>query len=133
MDVTRPAAAVLLTLGLAVGGAGCGGDPDVCADVEALKADLDRVKDVQVEPGALAELSSDLDAVESDVSTLVDDAASQYDTEVGAVRTATRSLRSSVEAAVQQPSGAALTQVSTDVEAFATAVGDLGSAVSDTC
>jgi hypothetical protein len=133
MNLTRRVGALLLTAGLAVGVPACGGDPEVCADVDALQGDLDQLKDVQIEPGALAELSADLDEVELDLRTLADDAAAEYDTEVEAVRSATSALRDSVEAAVQAPSGAALTQVSSDVGALATAVGDLGSAVSDTC
>jgi methyl-accepting chemotaxis protein len=134
MDLARRAGAVVLVLGVATGAAACGGDtPQVCADVDALKSDLSQLKDVQIQAGALAEMSTDLDQVESDLGDLADSAASQYDTEVDAVRSATTALRDSVEAAVQDPSGAALTQVSSDLGAFSTAVGDLGDALASTC
>jgi hypothetical protein len=133
MHRVRRASAVVLALGVLLAVPGCGSEPQVCTDVDTLKADLDQVKDVQLEPGALAELSSDLDDVESDVSALADSAASQYDAEVDAVRSATNALRDSVEAAAQDPSGPALTQVSSDIGAFSTAVSDLGDALASTC
>lgn len=125
--------ALLLALGLVVGVPACGGDAELCADVEALQADLDDLRAIEVEPGSLAELSSDLDEVEADVDQLLEDAASEYETEIDAVQSSPRDLRTSVAEAVQSPSGAAITQVSADLGEFSTAVGDLRDAVTDTC
>ena len=133
MNLVRRASAFVLALVVTMTVPACGSEPQVCADVDTLKSDLSQLKDVQLEPGALAELSADLDDVESDVSKLADSAASQYDTEVDAVRSATNALRDSVETAAQDPSGPALTQVSADLGAFSDAVGGLGDALASTC
>ena len=126
-------AAVVLSLGLWVGMSACGGEPEVCADVDALRADLDDLKAIEVQPGSLADFSAALDEARADVDRLVEDAASEYEDEIDAVQTATQELRASVETATQAPSGPAVTQVSADFGAFVTAVDTLQASVRDTC
>lgn len=133
MRRNRPAAAVVLTLGLWVGTSACGGDPEVCAAVEALRADLDDLRAIDIQPGALADFSAALDEAGADVDRLVEDATSEYESEIATVRTAALALRDSVGTATQEPSGAAVTQVSADFRAFTTAVDGLRDAVTDTC
>jgi hypothetical protein len=133
MTPNRRAAAVVLTLGLVVGASACGGDPEVCSDVDALRADVDDLRAIDLQPGALADFSAALDDVRADVDQLVESAESEYEAEIDAVRSTTQALTASVETAVQDPSGPTVTQVSSDFGAFTTAVGDLRDAVGDTC
>ena len=133
MKPSTHVAAVVLALGMATGVSACGGEPAVCADADALRADLDDLQTIELQPGSLADLSAALDEVEGDVDQLVASAGSEYDDEVDAVQSATQALAASVDSAAQAPSGAAITQISADLGAFSTAVGDLREAVSGSC
>lgn len=133
MTLTDHAVAVVLALGLAVGVSGCAGEPEVCGEVEALRADLDDLGTIEIQPGSLADFSASLDEVEADVDRLAESASSEYETEIDAVQSATQDLTSSVESAGQAPSASAITEVSADFGAFSAAVGDLREAVGDTC
>jgi hypothetical protein len=133
MDLKNRAIAVVITAGLAVGVSACGGDPEICADVDALRADLDDAKAIELQPGSLADLSTALDEVEADVDRLAESAATEYENEIEAVQSASGALTTSVETAVQAPSGPAITRVSADFGAVTTAVGNLREAVGDTC
>lgn len=134
MKPNSRAAAVVLTLGLLAGTSACSEEePAVCDDVAALRADLDDLEAVELQPGALAEFSAVLDEARADVDRLVDAAADEYADEIDAVQSATQALTASVETAVQAPSGAAVTQVSADFGAFTTAVDDLLGSVGNDC
>jgi hypothetical protein len=133
MLLTNRSAAVVLTLGLAVGMSGCGGEPEVCADVDALRADLDDVTAIELQPGSLAEFSTALDEVEADVDQIMSSAASEFDSEIEALRTATQALKASVETATQAPSGPAVTEVSAAFGAFTDAADTMQEAVVSTC
>ena len=133
MNLNKRASAVVLALGLAIGVPACGGEPEVCADVDALRADRDDLKAIELQPGSLADFSAAFDEVEADVDRLVENAASEYENEIDAVQSATRALTTSVETATQTPSGPAITQVSADFGAFTTAVDNLQEAVDGTC
>jgi hypothetical protein len=124
---------MVLALGLAIGMPACGGEPEVCADVEALRADVDDLKAVEVQPGSLADFSAAFDEVVADVDRLVEDASSEYEAEIDAVQSAARDLTTSIEAVAQEPSGPAITQVSADFGVLTTAVDNLQEAVGGTC
>ena len=133
MLLTNRAAAVVLTLGLAFGTSACGGEPEVCADVDALRADLDEVKAIEVQPGSLAEFSAAFDGVKADVDQLVSSAASEFESEIEALRSATQALTASVETATQAPSGPAIVEVSAAFGAFTDAADTMQEAVASTC
>jgi hypothetical protein len=133
MSLNNHAVAVVLALGMSVGVSACGGEPEVCDDVDALRADLDDLTTIEIQPGSLADFSAALDEVDADVDQLVESAEAEYESEIDAIQSATQALTTSVEAATQAPSGPAITQVSADFGAFSTAVGNLRDAVSGTC
>lgn len=133
MNLNNRAVAVLLALGIAFGLPACGGEPEVCADVDALRADLDDLRAIEVQPGSLADFSAALDEVDADVARLVENAASEYEVQIDAMQSATQALTTSVGTATQAPSGPALTQVSADFGEFTTAVDDVREAVGGTC
>ena len=68
------------------------------------------MKAIELEPGSLAELSTALDEAQADVDQIMSSAASEFDSEIEALRTATQALKTSVEAATQAPSGPAITE-----------------------
>lgn len=125
------AAALALVLAATVGA--CGGEPEVCAEVDALRADLDDAKSIELQPGSLAELSSALDEVQADVDRIASSAASEFESEIDDLRAATQALTASVETAAQDPSGPAITEVSAAFGAFADAAETLQEAVVSTC
>lgn len=124
---------MVLALGLLAGTSACTEEPAVCDDVEALRADLDELEAIQLEPGALAEFAAVLDEAAADVDRLVEGAASEYEDEIDAVQSTALALTASVETATQAPSGPAVTQVSADFGAFTTAVDDLVGSIGDDC
>lgn len=111
----------------------CGGEPEVCADVDALRADLDEVKAIEIQPGSLAALSTALDDVQADVDQIMSSAASEFESEIDALRSATQALTASVEAATQAPSAPTITEVSAAFGAFTDAAETMQGAVSSTC
>ena len=139
MLLKNRAGAVVLALGLAVGVPACGGEsesggePEICADVDALRADLEDLTAIEIQPGSLAAFSDVVDQIMADVDRMAEDAASEFETEVDAVQSTTGALTASVETAVQAPSAPAITQVSADFGAWTTAVDNLREAVSGTC
>jgi hypothetical protein len=134
MKPNTRAAAVVLTLGLLAGTSACAEEePAVCDDVAALRADLDDLEAIELQPGALAEFSAVLDETGADVDRLVDAAAEEYADEIDAVQSATQALAASVESAAQAPSGPAVTQLSADFGAFTSATESLIGAVEGTC
>lgn len=134
MNRTPKTVTALLLLAVATAGlSACAEDPAICQDVDELRSDFDDLKDIQIEAGALSELATDVDEIEADVKQLVDDASTEFGTEVDAVKAATEALRAGIDGATTDPSADALVQVSDGVAALTTAVGDLSDAVSGTC
>jgi hypothetical protein len=133
MNLNKRASTVVLGLVLAIGAPACSGESEVCADVDALRADLDELTAIEIQPGALADFSAAFDAVEADVDRLLESAASEFENEIDAVQSATQALAASVESAAQAPSGPAVTQLSADFGAFTSATESLIGAVEGTC
>jgi hypothetical protein len=124
------------TVGLALVAAvmsGCSEPSAVCDDADALKSSFDDLQDINLEAGALSEISTSLDDIKSDLSQLRDDAEDEFATELDAVDTSASALSDSVEAAVEDPSAESITAVSAQMPAFKDAVTGLVDAVQGTC
>lgn len=132
-------AGTLLTLALTASLlAACGNGKEetaaVCDDVGALRTDLDSLKSLNFREGdKVSDLMDVLDQVRTDVGKLVDDATSEFATEIDAVKSDTDTLAASVEKAVAAPSAATLSAVTDDVQGLGAAFKDLQEAVADTC
>lgn len=133
---TRRLAGTALALALA-GPAltGCGEDtPAICDDVDDLRTSVASLQAVNIyDPNVLSDLAVVLDQIRSQVRTLAEDAASEYDAEVDVVQASIDDLEQSAQAAVATPDADSLATLADDVEGFSAAFKDLGTAVGDTC
>lgn len=135
---SRRLAGTLLTLALTgslLTACGDGNDTSaVCDDVDALRTDMSSLKSLDLrEGGTVSQLTDTLDQIRTDVGKLVDDATTEYQTEIDAVKTRTDRLAASVDAAVAQPNAATLSTVADDARGLGTAFKDLQQAVANTC
>jgi hypothetical protein len=130
-----PSAATLVVLVATLAGCGAGEDdtPALCSSVDALRSSAEAVTDVQVQRGALATLQEALGKVRSDLSTVVEDATSEYADEVDAVQKAMSDLGSSVDAAVAAPTAATVAEVRAASKAVGTSLTALVDSVESTC
>lgn len=135
MHRTRHAlAALALLVGAGWGLSACGEDTSpVCDDADQLRSSLAGLQDINIQQGMAAQLQTQLRQLQSDLDQLAGDASSELSDEVTAVKEAASTLRASVGAAVDNPSAAALGQVSTDLSGLVTAIGDLSDALAGTC
>ena len=135
---SRRLAGTLLTLALSgslLTACGDGNEESaVCDDVDALRASISSLKSVDIREGdTVSDLTDRLDQIMTDVEKLVDDATSEFAPEIDAVKSDTDTLRASVDAAVAEPTAAALSTVADDVRGLGAAFKDLQQAVADTC
>ena len=133
LSLRRPAAAAapfLLVLSLA----GCGDSkPAVCSDLDALRASVENLKDVNISENGMTAFTSGLSQIGGDLDQLGADAKSQYQSEVAAVRQALDTLGSSVNSAVADPGPTSFAAVRTAVAGVGDSLSGLDSAVSGTC
>jgi hypothetical protein len=134
MTRTRCAASLLALLAASSGLTACSADdPAVCDDVDALSASMSHLRDAQIGENALSVVSTELSQMTTEVKQLADDASEQYAKEIDAVRTQVNALESGVRSATQQPTAAALAQVSDGIKGVGTAVDNLVDSVQGTC
>jgi hypothetical protein len=139
----RVLVSLVCLLALGSGLAACGGDetpteagspaPEICQDVEALQESVQELQNIEIGEGALSELGTQLDTIRGDVGQIRRNAGDEYAAETDALDTATESLGSSIEAAVESPTATTLAAVGDSVRALAAAVRNLGDALGDTC
>lgn len=134
----RPAPARLLAAGallMAFLVAGCGGKDTspVCSDVTSLKSSVSSLGDVKLEQGALSTLQTRLATVQQDFAQLKSSAKDQFSSEISAVDSAYSSFKTSLDAAVKQPSTATIAAAGATLQPLVTALKNLESAVQKTC
>lgn len=114
----------------------CGGSEQsaVCDDVDALRTSLTSLQAFNItDTNVLADLRVVLDQIRTEVDQLAADASEEYSTEIDAVKASTDDLEASAEAAVADPTQAALRTLADDVTTFSTSFKDLRAAVGDAC
>ena len=129
----RVTAAAVCLLGVGSGLIACGGQPAVCDDMDALRASVNDLQNVEVGNNAVSTLTTALQKIQSDLKQLKQDGSDQYSAEIDALENQLTTLRSSLKTASTNPSAASFTEVTNGVKAVGTAVTDLGDAVSSTC
>ena len=119
-----------MTLGLSA----CGeSTPAVCDDMDQLQRSLASLKDVQLEQGALSELSTRWEAIKTDARQLEDDASKEFADEVDAVKKSGDALGVGIDKAKADPSVATISALQPQIAALATALRNLTDALSSTC
>jgi hypothetical protein len=125
------ATAVLLVTGSGL--TGCGGQPAVCDDVDALQQSMSKIKAAKVGENALDTLKAEAANIKAQVQTLGTDAEAQYSPQVDKVKSTSKALSASVQAGASNPTSATLSAVRDEAKALGAAVSDLADAVSGTC
>ncbi|QWZ06424.1 hypothetical protein KRR39_12540 [Nocardioides panacis] len=135
MNRTRRALASSVLLGsMTLGLSACGqGSPAVCADMDQLRRSVASLKDIQLDQGALSELSSRLKTIQTDARQLQADASKEFADETAAVTKAGDALGVGIDQAMANPSIATLSALKPQVTALGTALGNLSDALSSTC
>lgn len=130
-----PRAVVSLTvLGVVFGLAACSEEESpVCDDLDSLRASMDTMRDATIGENALSTISSAVTEMGAAADQLAEDAAAEYAVEADAVKETTAALRTDLEAAMADPTAAALGEVGSGVQALGTALEDLVQKVGDTC
>jgi hypothetical protein len=105
----------------------------LCADAAALRASVDQLTNVTVAPGLADELRTDLNAVKSSLTTLVNDARGQWQAQIGALGSALNQLQTAVEKMVSSPGGRGAPEVVTARDQVRKASQDLLAAMSPDC
>lgn len=132
-QLARVLSTVALTGALLVS---CGGEEQsaVCNDVDALRTSLTSLQAFNIyDTNVLSDLRVVLDQIRTEVDQLAADASDEYATEIDAVKASTDDLEASAEAAVADPTQAALKTLADDVRTFTTSFQDLRAAVGDAC
>lgn len=133
----RPLRSTILSavclVGIGAGLSACSDQPAVCDDVDALKSSVENIKDAQLGENGLDTITTQLSLMKNSLKEIQGSASSMYPTEVAAVRSAADSLSTSVSAATSDPTASSIAAVADSVTRLASAVGDLGTAVKDTC
>jgi hypothetical protein len=107
--------------------------PAVCSSIDALKSSVADLQNVDVAKGSLATLQDMVMKVLADLTKVLNDAKSEYATEVKAVDSATATVSTSLKAATATPSERTLSTVRTAVQTLGTSLRALENAVRSTC
>jgi hypothetical protein len=105
----------------------------LCADVAALRASLDQLRHVSVQPGAVSEITSDLNNVRSALTTLVNNAHGQWQAQTSALSAALDKLKTAVSNLTASPGVSTISGAVSALGQVATAGQSLLAAVSKDC
>lgn len=114
-------------------GSPTGARPELCEDVDALRASVGDLTSVPVGRDAVPALQAELADISADLKAMRASASEEYAAEVDALSTQVAALRTSLQEATGDPSAATLAQVTQNVGAVGGAMRDLTAAVGDTC
>jgi hypothetical protein len=115
--------------------AGCGSSdkPDYCSNVSDLQQSVDLLKDVPPEAGALSNLKTDLQAVQTDANAVVSSAKQDFPNETSALKSSVASLSSAIEQFASSPTAKNLAAVTPEIDSTVTAAKNLSSATKSAC
>jgi hypothetical protein len=105
----------------------------LCADATALRASLDKLRHVNVQPGAASEIISDLNNVKAALTTLVNHARGQWQTQTSALSTALGTLRTAASSLAASPGVSTVSGVVAALGQVNTAAQNLLAAVNTDC
>ena len=104
-----------------------------CAHAAELRASVEKLTEVTVQPGLADEIRTDLEDVQSKLTDLENEARGEYQNEIGALQSALTTLGTTVDALAADPSAAAVVSVTKALQDVRTAGRDLLDAVGTRC
>jgi hypothetical protein len=124
-----------LAAATAIALAGCGGSskPGYCSDRTDLENSIKAVGDIKAGSGAVEQLKSKLQAVETNTKQLVSSAKSDFPSETSALDTSVSKLNADVQQLPSSPSAKQVALVGTDAKAVVTAAQSFKSASDSKC
>lgn len=108
-------------------------DSALCANAAALRTSLDQLRHVNVQPGAVSEITSDLNNVKAALTTLVNDAHGQWQAQTSALNAALDKLRTAVSSLGASPGVSTVSGVVSALGQVNTAAQNLLAAVNTDC
>jgi hypothetical protein len=117
---------------VAASGCGGGGKPGYCADRDQLQSSIKDLTNLSPSDG-LSGLQSKLKTIQSDATTLVDSARSDFPSETSAIRSSVDALAADARALSSSPSASQLTTLATDASNVVSSVRGFAEATSSKC
>ena len=105
----------------------------LCANAAALRASLDQLRHVNVQPGAASEITADLNDVKAALTKLVNDARGQWQAQTSALSAALDTLKTAVSSLGASPGASTVSSVVTALGQVNTAAQNLLAAVNTDC
>jgi hypothetical protein len=106
---------------------------ELCADAADLQASLNRLVTITVGPNAVTELRNDLADVQSSLTTLVDNARTEWQDETAALRASLTTLQTAIQQLADNPGTTTGAAVRTALLGVRSAAQNLLAAVSASC
>lgn len=105
----------------------------LCADAAALRASLDQLRHVNVQPGAVSEITSDLNNVRAALTKLVNNAHGRWQAQTSALSAALDTLKTAVSSLGASPGVSTVSGVVSALGQVNTAAQNLLAAVNTDC
>jgi len=105
----------------------------LCADVAAVRASLDQLRRVSVQPGAVTEITSDLNNARAALTTLVNNAHGRWQAQTSALSAALNTLKTAVSSLGASPGVSTISGVVSALGQVATAGQSLLAAADKDC
>jgi hypothetical protein len=105
----------------------------LCADVDALRASVDKLRNVTVQAGAADEIKADAGQVKANLSAFVTDAHGRWEVQVAQIQAALAALEAAVNGLAASPGTATLAATRAAISTLGAATRNLVSAVHPTC
>jgi hypothetical protein len=108
-------------------------DSALCADAAALRSSLDQLRHVSVQPGAVSQITADLNNVKAALTTLVTSAHGQFQAQTSALSAALDTLKTAVSSLGASPGVSTVSGVVSALGKVNTAAQNLLAAVNTDC
>jgi len=105
----------------------------LCADAAALRSSLDQLRHVSVQPGAVSQITADLNNVKAALTTLVTSAHGQFQAQTSALSAALDTLKTAVSSLGASPGVSTVSGVVSALGKVNTAAQNLLAAVNTDC
>jgi hypothetical protein len=117
---------------LVAAGCGGGGKPGYCADRDNLESSIKGLASLSL-AGGLSGLQAQLRRIQSDATTLVDSARSDFPSETSAIRSSVDALSGDVRALPSNPSASQVATLASDASRVVSSVTSFTDAASSKC